>query len=59
MIKTNAIIIGIDTAGFQPIMAPVKNDQMSVYKPSPCPIVITVIDLANNEKETMRYIAML
>ena len=46
-------------AGFQPIMVPVKNNQMPVYKPSPCPIIITITDLTNNEKETMYYIAML
>ena len=45
--------------GFQPIMIPVKNSQMPIYKPSPCPIVITVTDLSNNKKETMHYIAML
>ena len=44
--------------GFQPIMVPVKNNQMPIYKSSPCPIVITVTDLANNKKETMHYIAM-
>ena len=48
-------------AGFQPIMSPVPvNQQPPVYKPSPCPIIIEVIDIheLNREREEIQYIMM-
>mgnify|MGYP000857868102 FL=1 len=48
-------------AGFQPIMSPVSvNQQPQVRKPSPCPIIIEVIDIheLNREREEIQYIMM-
>ena len=48
-------------AGLQPIMSPVPvNQQPPVYKPSPCPIIIEVIDIheLNREREEIQYIMM-